>query len=104
MRDTRGTSATEWVTLGEASRLLGIAPATLRRWSDAGRVDARQIVRQGFGPSPEAVAHAVMKGHTREQFTRGWRSELVEGSTTPWLLCQSCALQAKAFMPGGLGR
>jgi hypothetical protein len=38
MRVTRGTSATEWVTLGEASRMLGIAPATLRRWSDAGRV------------------------------------------------------------------
>jgi hypothetical protein len=34
----RGPSASEWVTLGEASRMLGIAPATLRRWSDAGRV------------------------------------------------------------------
>ena len=38
MRVTRGASASEWVTLGEASRMLGIAPATLRRWSDAGRV------------------------------------------------------------------
>ena len=64
----------------------------------------RQIVRQGFGPSPEAVAHAVITGLTREQFTRGWTSELVERSMTPWLLCQSCALQAKAFTPGGPGR
>lgn len=64
----------------------------------------RQIVRQGFGPAPEAVANAVMGGLTREQFTRGWTSGLVEGSTTPWLLCQSCALQAKAFTPEGLGR
>jgi excisionase family DNA binding protein len=27
-----------WVGLSEASRLLGVSPATLRRWSDAGRV------------------------------------------------------------------
>jgi excisionase family DNA binding protein len=34
--DTR--SSTIWVGLGEASRLLGIAPGTLRRWADAGRI------------------------------------------------------------------
>jgi excisionase family DNA binding protein len=28
----------DWVGLSEASRLLGISPATLRRWSDAGRL------------------------------------------------------------------
>jgi excisionase family DNA binding protein len=28
----------DWVGLSEASRLLGVSPATLRRWSDAGRV------------------------------------------------------------------
>lgn len=27
-----------WVGLSEASRILGVSPATLRRWSDAGRV------------------------------------------------------------------
>lgn len=31
-------AATAWVSLGEASRMLGIAPGTLRRWADAGRV------------------------------------------------------------------
>lgn len=36
----RAESASDWVMLGEASRMLGIAPATLRRWSDAGRVRA----------------------------------------------------------------
>lgn len=28
----------DWVGLSEASRVLGVSPATLRRWSDAGRV------------------------------------------------------------------
>ena len=34
--DTR--SSTTWVGLGEASLLLGIAPGTLRRWADDGRI------------------------------------------------------------------
>jgi excisionase family DNA binding protein len=28
----------DWMSLSEASRLLGVSPATLRRWSDAGRL------------------------------------------------------------------
>lgn len=28
----------EWLSLSEASRVLGVSPATLRRWSDAGRL------------------------------------------------------------------
>lgn len=31
-------AATAWMSLGEASRMLGIAPGTLRRWADDGRV------------------------------------------------------------------
>jgi excisionase family DNA binding protein len=30
----------QWIGLSEASRLLGVAPATLRRWSDDGRIRA----------------------------------------------------------------
>jgi len=29
----------DWLTLGEASRMLGVDPDTLRRWSDGGKVD-----------------------------------------------------------------
>ncbi|CAN5194930.1 helix-turn-helix domain-containing protein [soil metagenome] len=29
----------EWLTLGEASRMLGVDPDTLRRWADAGKVE-----------------------------------------------------------------
>lgn len=31
-------SPTEWISLGPASRLLGVDPDTLRRWSDVGRI------------------------------------------------------------------
>lgn len=29
----------DWLTLGEASRMLGVDPDTLRRWSDGGKID-----------------------------------------------------------------
>lgn len=32
-------AAREWLTLGEASRILGVDPDTLRRWADTGKVD-----------------------------------------------------------------
>jgi excisionase family DNA binding protein len=31
---------TEWLTLGQAARFLGVAQSTLRKWSDVGRVPA----------------------------------------------------------------
>jgi excisionase family DNA binding protein len=33
-------SRADWIGLSEASRLLGVSPATVRRWSDAGRLRA----------------------------------------------------------------
>lgn len=34
----RTRTSPEWISLGEASRTLGIAPGTLRRWADEGRI------------------------------------------------------------------
>ncbi|HEY7208160.1 MAG TPA: response regulator [Gaiellaceae bacterium] len=33
-------SETEWLTLGQAARFLGVAQSTIRKWSDQGRVPA----------------------------------------------------------------
>ncbi|HKG57574.1 MAG TPA: helix-turn-helix domain-containing protein [Candidatus Limnocylindrales bacterium] len=35
-----GTPAADWLSLGPASRLVGVDPDTLRRWADDGRVEA----------------------------------------------------------------
>ena len=29
----------DWLTLGEASRILGVDPDTLRRWADGGKIE-----------------------------------------------------------------
>src|SRR5947208_10104453 len=29
----------DWLTLGEASRILGVDPDTLRRWADSGKIE-----------------------------------------------------------------
>lgn len=34
----RASNDPDWIGLSEASRVLGVSPATLRRWSDAGRL------------------------------------------------------------------
>jgi excisionase family DNA binding protein len=35
-----GASESEWLTLGQAARFLGVAQSTIRKWSDQGRVPA----------------------------------------------------------------
>ena len=36
----RGAAATDWLTLGQAAKYLGVAQSTIRKWSDLGRVPA----------------------------------------------------------------
>ena len=50
-----------WLTIGEASRLVGVGPDTLRRWSDAGKVQAYQTAgghRRFLRSSLEALTSA----------------------------------------------
>ena len=39
-RRAGGNESTEWLTLGQAARYLGVAQSTIRKWSDLGRVRA----------------------------------------------------------------
>jgi excisionase family DNA binding protein len=39
-RQPSGDGATDWLTLGQAARYLGVAQSTIRKWSDQGRLPA----------------------------------------------------------------
>jgi excisionase family DNA binding protein len=39
-RQPPGNGATDWLTLGQAARYLGVAQSTIRKWSDQGRLPA----------------------------------------------------------------
>jgi excisionase family DNA binding protein len=39
-RQPPGDGATDWLTLGQAARYLGVAQSTIRKWSDQGRLSA----------------------------------------------------------------
>jgi excisionase family DNA binding protein len=94
----------DWLSLSEASRLLGVAPETLRRWSDRGRVPSfttvgghRRFSRRAMlallpagrerrprladlGTSPERLARAyrqALPGERRPD--AGWLSRLGPG-------------------------
>jgi excisionase family DNA binding protein len=62
-------TGTLWLTLGEASRMLGVDPDTLRRWADHGKVDVlktpgghRRFLREsieGMLPRPRRSLSAI---------------------------------------------
>jgi excisionase family DNA binding protein len=39
-RQSPGNGGTDWLTLGQAARYLGVAQSTIRKWSDQGRLPA----------------------------------------------------------------
>ena len=78
------SSRSPWLGLGEASRLLGITPATLRRWADHGQVPTfttpgghrrfpRSVIeglvpaartrRPALGANADRIAHAFRSAH-----------------------------------------
>jgi excisionase family DNA binding protein len=78
-------AATEWLRLGEACRLLGVSPGTLRRWSDAGRIATfttpgghrryrRSSLEQMLPPEPSRGLQ-VSGVVSRDRLTRVYRAE-----------------------------
>jgi len=97
MRFRRRPGASDWLGLGEASRLLGVAPGTLRRWTDSGRVGAfttpgghRRYRRSSLEAmvSSEASARPSLarSGMTTSRLARVYRREArLAARTMPWL-------------------
>lgn len=96
MRFRRATRS-DWVGLGEASKLLGVAPGTLRRWSDSGRVTAfttpgghrryrRAAIERLVGA--ERIKRPVLarSGMTVARLARAYRQEARDAARVmPWL-------------------
>lgn len=95
-RSTAPRPRREWLTIHEASELIGVSPATLRRWSDAGEIKAFTtpgghrrfaraavlalipVERRGGGQEPF--------GDVAERIGRSYRRGMRTGSgSTPWL-------------------
>ena len=88
----------DWVGLSEASRVLGVSPATLRRWSDAGRVRVfttpgghRRFSRSALErllPSDHARRPSIGgPGLTPSRIARTYRRASREASPElPWVL------------------
>ena len=97
--DPRGpTDGSEWVGLGEASRLLGVAPGTLRRWSDNGRVHVfttpgghrrfrRSALLRLVPDDPPDRPSLVTSGVTPSRLARAYRAEARSAALhMPWLI------------------
>lgn len=95
-QDTR--SSTTWVGLGEASRLLGIAPGTLRRWADDGRIPVfttpgghRRFSRTTIAallPAARTRRPALARlGASPERLTRAYRNHNAAAvAGRPWVV------------------
>ena len=86
-------TGTAWLTLGEASRMLGVDPDTLRRWADNGKVEVlktpgghRRFLRvsiEGMLPRPRRSLSAIGEAPDRvaAEFRKRVRSDL---ATQDW--------------------
>jgi len=81
-----------WLTIQEAGDLIGVSPATLRRWTEAGDVEAfvtpgghRRFARTSImgllptGPRPRRRLHEL--GETPERIVRQYRRELSDSAS-----------------------
>lgn len=96
--------AGEWLTLGQASRMLGVDPDTLRRWADGGKVTllrtpgghrrfrretieamlprpgTAQRTLSGIGEPPDRIADEFRRRVRSDMATQDWHSRFDEAS------------------------
>jgi hypothetical protein len=92
------TPAGDWLALGDASRLLGVAPQTLRRWSDAGQVDVfttpgghrryrRSSLERMVAERQAARPSLLRSGLTSGRLVRAYRADAsAHAGALPWVL------------------
>lgn len=61
-----GSTDNEWLSLAEASALLGVAAATLRRWGDAGKVPMKRTLGGHRRFSRMGLLKAIQEAQPRE--------------------------------------
>jgi excisionase family DNA binding protein len=97
----RSSRDADWLSLSEASRLLGVSPATVRRWSDAGRLRVfttpgghRRFSREGLerllpadrARRPSLSSAGLTPARISRSYRRAGRSVSVD---LPWVLSLS---------------
>lgn len=94
---TRDPSRRDWMSIHEASAMIGVSPATLRRWSDAGDIKAFTTPGGHRRFSRAAVAGMLpaerrrrpnlgQLGETPDRMTRVYRRELQRSAQwAPWI-------------------
>jgi excisionase family DNA binding protein len=81
-----------WLSLGPASRLLGVDPDTLRRWADEGRVDTfvtpgrhrrfdRRMIERLASSRRSAVRPLASLGASSDRLTRAYRRSYATGAS-----------------------
>src|ERR1700704_1545121 len=86
-------SGSPWLSLGQASRLLGITPATLRSWSDQGEV-ATFVTPGGHRRFPRTVIEAMVPRF------RARRPSLVGMGASPERMAQAYRRARPVERPG----
>jgi len=98
MRFVRPDRGADWISLGEASRLLGVTPGTLRRWSDTGRLPAfttpgghrryrRSALERLIPPDRPERPSLTRAGMTPSRIARAYRQEARAAvARVPWLV------------------
>lgn len=93
----RDPSRRAWMTIHEASAMIGVSPATLRRWSDSGKIKAfttpgghrrfSRVAVDGMLPAERRGRPKLeMMGETPERMTRIYRRELHHAARwAPWI-------------------
>jgi excisionase family DNA binding protein len=95
-RGPRRGAGDEWISIREASALLGVSPATLRRWAEAGRVQtfttpgghrrfSRTALVELLPGAPPSRPDLEGLGETADGVARRYRMHAGSVASAPWL-------------------